>query len=62
MFTHWLQIPHMLWAGDCFLDGNLICNQYGPIVDFALYGVDLLEIPAIIVVTLAFLARYGNRK
>lgn len=62
MITHWLQIPHFLWTADCFLDGELICNQYGPIVDFGLYGVDLLEIPAIIVVTLAFIARYKNRK
>lgn len=60
MFTHWLQIPHFLWTADCFLDGEMICNQYGPIVDFGLYGVDLLEIPAIFVVTLAFIARYKN--
>ena len=62
MVTHWLQIPHFLWAGDCFLNGEIICNQYGPIVDFGLYGVDLIEIPAIIVVTLLFIARYKNRK
>jgi hypothetical protein len=59
--THILQIPHFLWAGDCFLDGEIICQQYGIIVDFILYGIDLIEIPALINVTIIFIIQLKKK-
>ena len=34
----------MIWAGDCFMQFNLVCNQHGPFIDFLLYGIDLIEL------------------
>ena len=62
MVTHWLQIPHFIWANDCFQHHDIICTKFHPVIDWLLYSVDLIEIPAIIVVTLVFIARYKNRK
>ena len=62
MITHWLQFPHFAWAGDCGFNQATIFGSLGPFFNFMLYAIDLIEIPAIIVVTLAFIARYKNRK
>ena len=61
MVTHWLQIPHFLWGGDAILKTGSV---YGvdPVYDFFLYSIDLIEIPAIIAVTISFIARYKNKK
>lgn len=63
VFTHLMQIPHMVWSGDVYLQTGMI-SRINPVMDFILYGVDLLEIPAIIAVTLSFVARlkYNNGK
>ena len=37
----------MIWAGDLFLELGLIAGA-NPVLDFLLYGVDLIEIPLII--------------
>jgi len=39
----YLQIPHMLWAGDLYLQLGVI-SRINPIFDFLLYGIDLIEI------------------
>ena len=56
LFTHLIQIPHFVWAGDAYLQTGYISHLH-PVFDFILYGADLLEIPAIIVVVSAFIAR-----
>ena len=43
-----IQIPHMIWAGDLFLQAELGIAGVHPVMDFFLYGVDLIEIPLII--------------
>ena len=53
--THILQIPHMVWAGDIYLGTGLIAYVH-PVYDFILYGIDLIEIPQIVNVTLLFIA------
>ncbi len=60
-FTHILQIPHMIWAGDVYLATGMI-SYINPVYDFILYGIDLIEIPALINVTLLFFAslKRGN--
>lgn len=56
LITHLLQIPHMVWNADMYMELGLI-SRMNPVLDFILYGVDLLEIPAIVAVTLSFIAR-----
>lgn len=53
--THILQIPHFIWAGDAYLQTGVISHIH-PVIDFLLYGIDLIEIPALINVTLLFIA------
>ena len=39
----YMQIPHMVWAGDVYLQLGLISHIH-PVLDFFLYGIDLVEI------------------
>ena len=39
----YMQIPHMVWAGDVYLQTGLISHIH-PLLDFFLYGIDLVEI------------------
>ena len=63
LVSHLLQIPHMVWNADVYMELGLI-SRINPVLDFFLYGIDLLEIPAIVAVTLSFIARfkYHNAK
>ncbi len=42
-----IQIPHMVWNADLYLELGLISRLH-PALDFLLYGVDLIEIVSII--------------
>lgn len=42
-----IQIPHMVWNADLMLQSGLI-SRIHPILDWFLYGVDLIEIVSII--------------
>ncbi len=42
-----IQIPHMFWAADLMLETNTISHIH-PIIDWFLYGIDLIEIVSII--------------
>ena len=42
-----IQIPHMIWNADLYLEFGVI-SRIHPILDFLLYGVDLIEIISII--------------
>lgn len=42
-----IQIPHMVWNADLYLELSLISRVH-PALDFLLYGVDLIEIVSII--------------
>ncbi len=53
--THILQVPHFIWAGDLYLKTGMVGHLH-PVLDFIMYGVDLIEIPALINVTLLFIA------
>ena len=39
----YMQIPHMIWAGDVYLQLGVISHIH-PVLDFFLYGIDLVEI------------------
>ena len=38
-----VQIPHMIWAADVYMQLGII-SRIHPIIDFLLYGVDLVEL------------------
>jgi len=42
-----IQIPHMVWNADLYLDIGVIARVH-PVIDWLLYGVDLIEIISII--------------
>ena len=42
-----IQVPHMVWNADIMLEAGLISRVH-PIIDWFLYGVDLIEIISII--------------
>jgi hypothetical protein len=58
--TQVLQIPHFIWAGDAYLQTGMITYLH-PVLDFVLYGIDLIEIPSLINVTLLFVAHLKSR-
>lgn len=39
----YIQIPHMVWNMDLYLEMGMI-SRVNPILDFFLYGVDLIEV------------------
>ena len=39
----YMQIPHMVWNADLYLETGMISKVH-PVLDFFLYGVDLIEI------------------
>ena len=58
-----IQIPHMVWNADMMLEmGNI--SRIHPIIDWFLYGVDLIEIVSIINVGMIMfsLLKKRNRK
>jgi hypothetical protein len=58
--TQVLQIPHFLWAGDVYLQLGVIGHIH-PVLDFLLYGIDLIEIPSLIIATLLFITHIRKR-
>ena len=46
-FIQFIQIPHMIWNADLMLEAGYISHVH-PVIDWFLYGVDLIEIVSII--------------
>ncbi len=42
-----IQIPHMIWNADLMLEAGHV-SRIHPVIDWLLYGVDLIEIVSII--------------
>jgi len=59
--THIIQIPHMIWVGDIYLETGYVA-YINPVYDFLFYFIDLIEIPNIINVTLLFFAHVRKSK
>ena len=58
--TQVLQIPHFIWAGDAYLQLGIVAHIH-PVLDFLLYGIDLIEIPSLIIATLLFVTHVRKR-
>lgn len=42
-----VQVPHMIWNADLMLQSGIV-SRINPVLDWFLYGVDLIEIVSII--------------
>lgn len=42
-----IQVPHMIWNADMMLEAGIVSRVH-PVLDWFLYGVDLIEIVSII--------------
>lgn len=62
LVIHLLQIPHMIWAADLYFTSGYISNV-NPVLDFALYGIDLLELGSLatIITNIYAYGIYGRR-
>ena len=56
-----IQIPHMVWNADLYLELGLISRVH-PVIDFMLYGVDLIEIVSIINVGMIMYSMFQKRR
>ena len=54
-----IQIPHMVWNADLYLQTGVISRLH-PALDWLLYGVDLIEIVSIINVAMMFVTLRKN--
>ena len=55
------QIPHMVWNADLYLSLGIISRQ-NIILDFFLYGIDLIEVPSIMIAITTVVARIKGAK
>jgi len=55
------QIPHMIWNGDLYMASGYV-SHINPIADFILFGIDLLEIPTILIAITTIIARIKKKK
>lgn len=59
--THIAQFPHMYWNADLMFELGTI-SRINPVSDFILYGIDLIEIPSIIIVVTTLIAHLNKRR
>lgn len=59
-----IQVPHMIWNADMMLESGVISRVH-PVIDWLLYGVDLIEIISIInvgMIMYSLLKKRGKKK
>ena len=56
-----IQIPHMVWNADLYLEFGVI-SRIHPAIDWLLYGVDLIEIVSIINVGMILFSLMKKRR
>lgn len=60
-FVIYIQIPHMVWNADLMLETGLNIARVNPILDFFLFGIDLVEIFPMINLGLVIYARLRKK-
>ena len=55
----YIQIPHMVWNADLYLQLGVISHVH-PVLDFFLYGVDLIEIIPMINIAMLLYVKIKN--
>lgn len=56
-----IQVPHMVWNADMMLEQGYVSRVH-PAIDWLLYGVDLVEIPSILIAFTTIAARLKVKK
>ena len=56
-----IQIPHMIWNADIMLETGIV-SRVNPVIDWLLYGVDLIEIVSIINVGMIMVSLIKKRR
>ena len=56
----YIQIPHMIWNADLYLQMGMI-SHINPVLDFFLYGVDLIEVIPMISISLMIFSRIRKK-
>ena len=56
----YIQIPHMVWNADLYLEMGMISHVH-PVLDFFLYGVDLIEVLPMINLGLIIYSRVRHK-
>ena len=56
-----IQIPHMVWNADLYLEMGIVSRVH-PVLDWLLYGVDLIEIVSIINVGMILFSLLKKRR
>jgi hypothetical protein len=56
-----IQIPHMVWNADIMLETGIV-SRIHPVIDWLLYGVDLIEIVSIINVGMIMFSLIKKRR
>ena len=56
----YIQIHHMVWAGDVFLQTGII-SYHNVVLDFFLYGIDLIEVIPMITVAMMIYAKIRRK-
>ena len=60
-FIIYIQIPHMFWNADLYLETGMI-SRVNPVLDFFFYGVDLVEIFPMINIGFLIYSRIRKKK
>jgi hypothetical protein len=60
-FIIYIQIPHMFWNADLYLQTDMISRVH-PILDFFFYGIDLIEIFPMINIGFLIYSRIRKKK
>lgn len=60
-FIQFIQIPHMVWNADLYLEIGYVSRLH-PALDWLLYGVDLIEIVSIINVGMILFSLMKKRR
>ena len=57
----YLQLPHMVWVADLMLESKIGLSGLSTITDFMLYGIDLIEILAMIKIGMMIYSRITQK-
>lgn len=56
-----IQVPHMVWNADIMLEAGIVSRVH-PVLDWFLYGVDLIEIVSIVNVGMIMFSLINKRR
>ena len=58
----YIQIPHMVWNADLYLETGLNLARQNVVLDFLLYGIDLIEILPMINIGMILYSKLRTKK